>query len=65
MLPLGNVRASDVSKVSRAKTAQGNSTRVTPNGAGVMLDGAKVVATDIEASNGVIQVIDKVILTKS
>ena len=61
----GNVKASDVVNVNEAKTVQGNKIQVTTDDNGVMVDGAKVVATDIEASNGVIHVIDKEILPKS
>ena len=61
----GSVKAADVVKVSEAKTVQGGNVQVVANDQGVTIDGAKVVATDIEASNGVIHVIDKVILPKS
>jgi len=58
----GKVLASDVVKLSSAKTVNGKSASVKVSDAGVMIDGAKVVATDIEATNGVIHVIDSVIL---
>jgi transforming growth factor-beta-induced protein len=58
----GKVMASDVVKVSFAKTVNGKAAVVKVNDAGVMIDNAKVVATDIETSNGVIHVIDSVIL---
>ena len=58
----GKVMASDVVKVSSAKTVNGKAAVVKVNDAGVMIDNAKVVATDIETSNGVIHVIDSVIL---
>jgi len=58
----GNVMASDVVKVSSAKTVNGKAVTVKVSDAGVMIDNAKVVATDIETSNGVIHVIDSVIL---
>jgi len=58
----GKVMASDVVKLSSAKTVNGKSATIKVGDAGVMLDGAKVVATDIETSNGVIHVIDSVIL---
>lgn len=58
----GKVMASDVVKVTSAKTVNGKSATVKVSDAGVMIDGAKVVATDIETSNGVIHVIDSVIL---
>jgi len=58
----GKVLASDVVKISSAKTVNGKSAAVKVSDAGVMIDGANVVATDIETSNGVIHVIDSVIL---
>lgn len=58
----GKVMASDVVKVSSAETVNGKAAVVKVNDAGVMIDNAKVVATDIETSNGVIHVIDSVIL---
>lgn len=58
----GKVLASDVVKLSSAKTVNGKSAAIKVSDAGVMVDGAKVVATDIETSNGVIHVIDSVIL---
>ena len=44
------------------KTVEGQSLMVTEAGGAVMVDNAKVVKTDIVASNGVIHVIDSVIL---
>ena len=58
----GKVLASDVVKISSAKTVNGKSALVKVSDAGVMIDSAKVIATDIETSNGVIHVIDSVIL---
>ncbi|MCH2203048.1 MAG: fasciclin domain-containing protein [Fuerstiella sp.] len=58
----GKVLASDVVKICSAKTVNGKSARVTVSDAGVMIDRANVVATDIETSNGVIHVIDSVML---
>ena len=57
----GKVMAADVVKLKEAKTVQGQ--RVTINAAnGVMVDKAKVVKTDVPATNGVIHVIDSVLL---
>jgi uncharacterized surface protein with fasciclin (FAS1) repeats len=58
----GKVMAKDV-KAGKVKTVQGSSLTVTTEG-GVMVDGAKVVATDVAASNGVIHVIDSVVIPK-
>ncbi len=58
----GRVLASDVVKLKSAKTVNGKEARIKLSDKGVMVDAAKVLATDIEASNGVIHVIDSVIL---
>ncbi len=58
----GEVTARDVVKLKAAKTVQGQEIRITTGKDMVMVNGANVVATDIQASNGVIHVIDKVIL---
>ncbi len=59
----GKVMAADVVKLKSAKTVQGESINIgTANG--VTVDGAQVVKTDIAATNGVIHVIDTVILPK-
>ena len=58
----GKVMAKDVVKVDSAKTAQGSSVTVTVEGKTVKVDNANVIKTDIEASNGVIHVIDTVII---
>lgn len=61
----GKVMAADVVKVESAQTVEGESVKVTVKGGGVMIDKAKVVKTDIVCDNGVIRVIDSVILPKS
>ena len=58
----GKVLASDVVKLKSAKTVNGKEVVIKVGDSGVMIDSAKVVATDIETSNGVIHVIDSVIL---
>ena len=58
----GKVMAADV-KAGKVKTVQGSELTVSTMG-GVMVDGAKVTATDIVADNGVIHVIDSVIIPK-
>ena len=60
----GKVLASDV-KTMEAKTVQGQSVKLKVSEAGVPVDNAKVVKTDLLAQNGVIHVIDSVILPKS
>jgi uncharacterized surface protein with fasciclin (FAS1) repeats len=60
----GKVMAADVVKVTSAKNVQGSSIKVTATGGKVMVDNANVIKTDIATSNGVIHVIDSVILPK-
>ena len=59
----GRVTAADVMKLTTAKTVQGQSVTFQTNG-GVKVNGANVVTADIKADNGVIHVIDSVILPK-
>ncbi|GDX94943.1 hypothetical protein LBMAG47_06070 [Planctomycetia bacterium] len=58
----GKVMAADVVKLTEAPTVQGSKAKVKVVDGAVMIDNAKVVKTDIETSNGVIHVIDAVIL---
>ena len=58
----GSVMAKDV-KAGKVKTVQGSDLTVSTSG-GVKVDGANVVKTDIVADNGVIHVIDSVVLPK-
>lgn len=60
----GSVGSSDVVKLKSAKTVNGQSVSISTANGGVSIDGAKVVQADIAASNGVIHVIDSVILPK-
>ena len=59
---LGKVMSRDVVKLESAKTAEGNTIKIKAIDDSVMVNDAHVVKTDIVASNGVIHVIDKVIL---
>ena len=58
----GNVLAKDVVKLHSAQTVEGQSVTIKTVNGGVMVDG--VTKTDIVASNGVIHVIDSVLLPK-
>jgi len=58
----GKVEAKDAVKLKSAKTVNGASFTIKVSDDGVMVDKAKVVKTDIQCSNGVIHVIDAVIL---
>ncbi len=61
----GKVMAADVVTLTEATTLQGDTIAISASDAGVTVDGASVVATDIEASNGVIHVINAVIVPNS
>ncbi len=58
----GKVMAADV-KAGKVKTVQGSELTIGTSG-GVTVDAAKVIKTDITASNGVIHVIDSVVIPK-
>lgn len=58
----GKVMASEVTGLTSAKTVNGGSLKVSVKNGGVMVDNARVVKTDIATSNGVIHVIDSVML---
>ena len=58
----GKLMAADVVKLKTATTVEGQDVRIVAASSGVTVDGANVVATDVIASNGVIHVIDTVIL---
>jgi uncharacterized surface protein with fasciclin (FAS1) repeats len=56
------VSAAEVVKLRTAKTVNGDTIAITAAGGAVMIDGARVVKSDVQASNGIIHVIDSVIL---
>ena len=58
----GKLMANDVIKMGMIKTVQGKEITVNDDCAGLMLDNALVVKSNIVASNGVIHVIDAVIM---
>lgn len=60
----GRVTAAELAKSTWAKTAQGQSLQLTSGEGEVRVDGAKVVTADIETSNGLIHVIDAVVLPR-
>ena len=60
----GNVKAADVVKLKSAKTVQGSDVKITVADGKVMVNDANVVKTDIACGNGVIHVIDTVLLPK-
>jgi len=60
----GKVTAADVAKLTTAKTVNGQSVKITAKNGTVLINDAKVTQADIETTNGVIHVIDKVILPK-
>jgi uncharacterized surface protein with fasciclin (FAS1) repeats len=60
----GKVMAAQVVKLEKAETLQGGSVTIKVADGKVKVDNANVTATDIEATNGVIHIIDAVILPK-
>jgi uncharacterized surface protein with fasciclin (FAS1) repeats len=58
----GRVYADQVVKLNSAETLGGQTVSISADGSGVMINEANVVKTDIEGSNGVIHVIDAVLL---
>lgn len=60
----GKVKAKDVKQLVSAQTVQGEKVMVTSNHGQLFVDNAQVLQADINASNGVIHVIDKVILPR-
>jgi transforming growth factor-beta-induced protein len=60
----GVVKAADVVKLKAAKTLHGGSVTIQAEDGKVRVDGANVVATDVVAGNGVIHVIDAVLLPR-
>lgn len=60
----GKVKSGDVAKLSSAKTLQGQSISIDTS-SGVRIDNANVASADVMASNGVIHVVDSVLMPKS
>ncbi len=58
----GKVMSTDLSNGQKAATVQGDKVAVSIGGGNVKINDAKVVAADVKAKNGVVHVIDKVIL---
>jgi uncharacterized surface protein with fasciclin (FAS1) repeats len=58
----GRVTSADVATLRTAKAVSGDTIDIKASGGTVMVDSARVVKTDVQASNGIIHVIDSVIL---
>jgi uncharacterized surface protein with fasciclin (FAS1) repeats len=58
----GKVTAAQVSKLTSAKTVQGSDVKIAASGGTVRVNNAKVLKADVMANNGVIHVIDTVIM---
>jgi uncharacterized surface protein with fasciclin (FAS1) repeats len=58
----GNVTAADVVKLTSAKTLNGKSVRIRSAGMNVFVNSAKVTTPDVMASNGVIHVVNRVLI---
>lgn len=57
----GKIMSKDVVRMTEAKTVQGKNIKIDSKN-GVMINNARVIKTDIGASNGVIHVIDTVLM---
>jgi uncharacterized surface protein with fasciclin (FAS1) repeats len=60
----GRITAAQAMKADWAETVNGQSLRIQTDSNGVLIDGARVVKADIETSNGIIHVIDRVVLPR-
>ena len=58
----GELNAAQVAKLHAVKTVEGAELKIVVKNGSVMVDNAKVVQADIHASNGIIHVIDAVML---
>ena len=61
----GRVKAKDVVKLSNAKTLEGSDVDISVKDGKVMVNNAEVIKADIPCKNGVIHVIDAVLLPKA
>ena len=61
----GNVTAAQASMLTSAKTLEGASVPIRVSGTKVYVGGAQVVKADVKASNGVIHVVNKVLIPAS
>ena len=61
----GSVKAKQVLKLKKAKTVEGENVKISTRDGGVKVDQANVVKTDILCKNGVIHVIDQVIMPEN
>lgn len=62
---LGDRNAQSVISSGKVRMLDGNTATISVTGAGVFIEGAKIIATDIRASNGIVHVIDAVIVPPS
>ncbi len=58
----GRIAAADVTKLTSAKTLNGKSVRIRVSGMNVFVDTAKVTKPDVNATNGVIHVVNRVLI---
>jgi uncharacterized surface protein with fasciclin (FAS1) repeats len=60
----GRVTAKKVVKLKSARTAEGTRVRIRVRGGKVYVNTARVTTVDVKASNGVIHVINRVLIPK-
>merc|ERR1712086_596044 len=61
----GDVHAKDITDMEMIKTVEGKNVTARVTGAGILINSAKVVTADVEASNGVVHIIDAVLMPSS
>ena len=61
----GKVKAKKAAKLDSAKTVNGAEIKIKPSGKSLMINNAKVVKADIKTSNGIIHVIDTVLIPEA
>ena len=61
----GKVKAKKAAKLDSAKTVNGAEITIKPSGKSLMINNAKVVKADIKTSNGIIHVIDTVLIPEA
>lgn len=58
----GDLKAADVVAADKLTTVQGKTVKITVNENGAFVNGAKIIKTDIDASNGTLHMIDGVLI---